>query len=282
MKLSKKTAEIYIPDGLHSEEALKRTTHMGVAAHQDDLEIMAIDGILACFGRSDRWFLGVVATDGASSVRDGLYAKYTDDQIRQVRRTEQKKAAVVGEYGAAVFLDYPSSEVKSAAITGPQEDIRTLIAAARPGIIYTHNLADKHDTHVSVALRTIAAIRNLPSEARPRKIYGCEVWRGLDWMTDEDKVVFVLDQRENIAMTLVGIFDSQIAGGKRYDMATMGRRRANATYFESHALDAGQSMNFAMDLTPLILDDHLDPDEYVLRYIEHLAQDVSQRIKKFS
>ena len=65
-----------------------------------------------------------------------------------------------------------------------------LIGEARPAVVYTHNLADKHDTHVAVALRTLAAIRSLPADVRPAAFYGCEVWRDLDWMVDEDKVAF--------------------------------------------------------------------------------------------
>jgi LmbE family N-acetylglucosaminyl deacetylase len=282
MRLSKDTAEIYVPDGVSAAEALRRTTHMGIAAHQDDLEIMAPDGILACFGQGNRWFLGVVATDGAGSPREGPYAKYSDKQMREVRRSEQKKAAFVGEYGAAVFLEHPSSDVKNAANPDPKEDIKSLIAEARPKTIYTHNLADKHDTHVAVALRTVAAIRELAPEMRPGKLYGCEVWRDLDWMVDRDKVVFALDRHENIAASLVGIFDSQIAGGKRYDLASMGRRRANATYYESHAVDACRSMNFAMDLTPLIRDDGLDAGEHVQKHIARLSEDVRLRIRKLS
>ncbi len=44
------------------DEALARTTHIGVVAHPDDLEIMAWPAIRDCFGREERWFLGVVAT----------------------------------------------------------------------------------------------------------------------------------------------------------------------------------------------------------------------------
>jgi LmbE family N-acetylglucosaminyl deacetylase len=282
MKLTKESAEIYVPDSVAIDEALGRTTHMGVSAHQDDLEIMAYDGILQCFGRADRWFLGVVVTNGAGSPRDGLYVRYTDEQMRAVRRVEQRKAAFVGEFGVAVFLDHPSSDVKDPARPGPRDDIRQLIAAARPEVVYTHNLADKHDTHVSVALRTIAAIRGLPAAARPKALYGCEVWRGLDWMVDEDKVVFNVDRHENIAMSLVGVFDSQIVGGKRYDLATMGRRRANATYHESHAVDASQMMIFAMNLTPLIENDSLDVGEYVQAHIHRLAEDVDRRVRKYS
>ena len=280
MKLSEKQAEIWVPDGSEESRALARTSHMGIAAHQDDIEIMALDGILTGFGRADRWFTAVIATNGAGSPRDGLYRVYTDEQMQVVRRVEQKKAAFVGEYSAVAFLDHSSSAIKNPANIGPKEDLKALIAAARPEVIYTHNLADKHDTHVAVALRAIAAIRDLPRDQRPRKLYGCEVWRDLDWMADADKIAFQLDEHENIAASLVGVFDSQIAGGKRYDLATLSRRRAHATYHQSHAVDTAQMINFAMDLTPLIENDSLDPAQWVLEFIQRFAGDVEARIRK--
>ena len=133
-----------------------------------------------------------------------------------------------------------------------------------------------------MALRTIDAIRELPPEKRPKKLYGCEVWRDLDWVVDSDKVVFQLDEHENIASALVGVFDSQIAGGKRYDWATIARRRAHATYHQSHSVDAAQMINFGIDLTPLIQDETLDPAEYVGGFIRRFAEDVNCRIKKFT
>lgn len=282
MKFSRDDAEIWVPDGEPAERALARTTHMGISAHPDDTEIMAMDGILAGFGNRERWFTAVIVTNGAGSPRDGIYASFTDEQMQVVRRHEQKKAAMVGEYSAVVFLNHTSADVKNARNAGPVEDLKAILSAARPEIVYTHNLADKHDTHVAVALRAIAAIRALPREARPRKLYGCEVWRDLDWLVDQDKIAFRLDAHDNISMALVSLFDSQIAGGKRYDLATMGRRRAHATYLESHAVDVAQSVSFAMDLTPLIEDDSLDPHEYVQGFIRRFAEDVSARVKKLS
>lgn len=279
---TEKTAELWMPDGTPAEAALSRTTHMSVAAHQDDVEIMAMEGVLAAFGRKDQWFTAVIVTNGAGSARSGIYAGYTDAEMQQVRRLEQKKAAFVGEYSCVAFLDHPSSSVKNGKNPGPTADIAALIAAARPEVLYTHNLADKHDTHIGVTMHTIRAIRTLPKEQRPKKLYGCEVWRDLDWMVDTDKVAFRVDERENVAMALVGVFDSQITGGKRYDLATMGRRKAHATYHESHAVDAAQSVIFGMDLTPLVEDDSIDPGDYVQQYIARFAEDVRARVAKMS
>jgi len=282
MKLNQPNAEIWVPDGTGEEQALARTTHLGISAHQDDVEIMALEGILAGFGSQEKWFTAIVLTNGAGSARDDIYKDYTDEEMQQVRRREQKKAAYVGEYSAVALLDYPSSAVKDASNTGPVEDLKALFAATRPEVIYTHNLADKHDTHVGATLRTITALRELPAEQRPRKLYGCEVWRDLDWPVDSDKVVFQLDEHENIAASLVGIFDSQVVGGKRYDLATMARRRAHATYFQSHEVDAAKMINFALDLTPLITDTSIDPGDYVQGYISRFAEEVKNRLAKLS
>jgi LmbE family N-acetylglucosaminyl deacetylase len=282
MKLTAAKAEIWIPDGATEGEALKRVTHLGIAAHQDDIEIMSMQGILEGFGNAQEWFMAVIATNGAGSPRDGLYGAYTDEEMQVVRRLEQKKAAFVGEYAAVAFLDHSSSVMKDASNRGPKDDLKAILTATRPEVVYTHNLADKHDTHVSTALRAIAAMRELPAEQRPKKVYGCEVWRDLDWLMDNDKVVFSVDGHENIQASLVGVFDSQIAGGKRYDLATMARRRAHATYHQSHSVDAAQLINFGMDLTPLIQNEKLDVTQYVEGFIQRFASDVSARIKKFA
>jgi len=274
------TAELFVPDGLSAEQALARTTHMAVGAHQDDLEIMAYAGILECFQRSDKWFTGVAVTNGSGSPRDDVYKNYTDDDMRVVRRKEQKKAAVVGEYAAQALLDYTSAAVKDPKSKDPVEDLALLLKLAQPEIVYTHNLADKHDTHVAVTLRLIEAIRSLPPDHRPKKLYGCEVWRDLDWMIDEDKVPFDCSGHENLQAALLGIFDSQVAGGKRYDLATMGRRKAHATYYASHGLDVTTGLTYAMDLTPLILNPSKDVRAFVQEFIDRFADEIASRLAK--
>jgi LmbE family N-acetylglucosaminyl deacetylase len=282
MQFQLPSAEIFIPDGLPVEQALARTTHLAISAHQDDIEIMAAAPILECFQREDRWFTGVVVTDGRGSPRSGLYVRYSDEEMRQVRLKEQRKAAVVGEYAALILLDYPSRAIKDGTDHRAVEDLAHLVQAARPQYIYTHNLADKHDTHIGTALKVLAALRCLPPADRPHKLYGCEVWRDLDWMLDEDKVGFPLSEHENLQAALLGVFDSQITGGKRYDLASLARRRANATYSETHGVDTTTGLSYAMDLTPLIDAQPQDILPYVQAFIQRFAQDVTDRIQRVS
>ena len=280
MQFHLSTAEIYIPDDLPREQALARTTHLCIAAHQDDIEIMAAQPILECFQQPDKWFTGVVVTDGRGSPRDKLYKGYTDEEMRLVRFKEQRKAAIVGEYAAQIMLDLPSKIVKDASKSQAVDDILQILRVTTPQTVFTHNLADKHDTHVAVALRVVEALRRLEPAERPERLIGCEVWRSLDWMVDSAKVMMDVTERENLQFALLGVFDSQIAGGKRYDLASMGRRRANATYFESHGVDQTTGLSYGMDLTPLMNDPNLDPSEYVESLIQDFARDVTDRLKR--
>jgi LmbE family N-acetylglucosaminyl deacetylase len=282
MKFHLDTAEVYVPDNEIVEQALSRTTHLCFAAHQDDIEIMAAQPILECFQQADKWFTGVVVTDGRSSPRNGLYEKYSDDEMRLVRFKEQRKAAFVGEFAAQVMLDFPSKMIKDASKQEPVDDILKILRATQPKFVYTHNLADKHDTHVGVALRVVEALRKLDQAERPERCVGCEVWRALDWMVDSDKVTMDVSSHENLQFALLGVFDSQIVGGKRYDLASMGRRRANATYFESHGVDDTTGLSYAMDMTPLMNDASLTPAEFAQGFVQRLSLDIQERVGRMS
>ncbi|HEY6079568.1 MAG TPA: PIG-L family deacetylase [Polyangiaceae bacterium] len=275
---SRPDADLFVPDGSAAPEALARTTHLAIGAHQDDLEFMAAHGVLECFQNEAHWFTGVVVTDGSGSARDFEYEAYTNERMMSVRRLEQRKAAYVGEYSAMLQLGHPSSAVKDGPQASVVGDLCAVLRATRPGIVYTHNLADKHDTHVAVALRVVAACLALAPAERPGKLIGCEVWRDLDWLCDSDKVVMPVDGHENLHAALMGVFDSQIAGGKRYDLATAGRRRAHATYFESHGTDQHSALIWGMDLTPLLTG--ADPSELVQRYVERFQSEVNGRISR--
>lgn len=278
MKLTNSTADVFVPDDMAMSEALARTTHLGIGAHQDDLEFMAFHAISECFGQPDRWFCGVTCTNGSGSPRAGVYASFTDDQMRQVRRVEQRTAASIGRYGAMLQLDHPSAVVKDPAHPALGHDLRDILRATRPRYVYTHNPADKHDTHVAVVGATLAALRQLPPEEQPERVLGCEVWRDLDWLPDRRKVALDVSQRESLAASLAGVFDSQISGGKRYDLASLGRRRSNATFFESHGVDQAEMMSFAMDLTPLLKDRALSLAAYVEGLMEEFRTEVKGKL----
>ena len=278
MQFHKSTADFFVPDGLAAEAALSRTTHLCISAHQDDIEIMAYHGVAECFGRKDRWFTGVVVTNGAGSPRSGIYGDYTDEEMQKVRALEQRKAAYVGEYACQIQLGYTSAEVRNPKEAGVVEDLKNILVAAAPEYVYLHNPADKHDTHVGSMIRAMAALRAVRERVKPRKVYGCEVWRDLDWLLDEDKQVLPVSERSNIAAALVGVFDSQVSGGKRYDLATAGRRLAHATYHASHGTDQESALNFAMDLTPLVEDPSLAVADYVLALVDGFRADVAKRV----
>ena len=268
-----------MPDGTAEDLALARTTHLGIGAHQDDLEFMAFHGIVECFDRNDGWFCGVICTDGSGSARSGDYAKFSDAEMATLRRMEQNKAAKIGEYAAMIQLGYSSAEVKECAGSSLREDLRAILEATRPEVVYTHNLADKHPTHVAIALAVIEALCLLPAEARPKRVIGCEVWRDLDWLPDGEKVVMDVSGHEKLAGELAGCFRSQIDGGKRYDLAVAGRRAANATFGDPRSTDRATQIIHGMDLKPL-MNDAIDPGEYVDAMIERFRGQVRAAVRR--
>lgn len=282
MRFRHQKQDIFIPDNRDPLAALERVTHLGIVSHQDDLEIAAYHGITECFHSGDKWFGGVVVTDGAGSPRKGPYADYTDEEMQKVRLTEQRKAAFVGEYSIMIQLGYPSEEVKFSGRKDCAADLVTILEITQPEVLYVHNPCDRHDTHVATFLRCLEAIRALPKDKRPRAVYGCEVWRKLDWLLTDDKVMLWVDKYPHLLRPLLGVFDSQISGGKRYDLAEEGLRHANATYFDSHTTDKTSLLTFAMDLTPLAMDDTMCVEEYTLGYVRRLEDDVRKRVRAYA
>jgi len=278
------SSDIFIPDDVIIEDALARTSHLAIGAHSDDIEIMAYHGIVDCYAyrKKDKWFGGVTVTDGRGSSRVGPYSECSDDEMIEIRKVEQRQAAMVGKYGAMIQLGYNSSEIMGN--TGQENlkgDLFKIFDQSYPNIVYTHNPADKHDTHIAVLSAAIQVMRELPEEKKPKQVLGCEVWRDLDWMPDEDKVLLDVSYRENLANALVSIFDSQITGGKRYDRAAVGRRYANATFFHAEGKDKAEQLTFAMDLTPVIYDQSINFCDYVMDYLDKFKIEVKANIDHF-
>ena len=113
MEFHLETAEIFVPDNLPVQEALARTTHLAVSAHQDDIEIMAARPILECFQQNDLWFTGVVVADGQRfSPRAGVYERYKMRRCAWSVSRSSARQPSVGEYAAQIMLDYPSKTIK--------------------------------------------------------------------------------------------------------------------------------------------------------------------------
>ncbi|MGJ8637884.1 MAG: PIG-L deacetylase family protein [Opitutaceae bacterium] len=270
-------SDFFIPDGVVAPEAQARTSHLGIGAHQDDLEFMAFHGISSCYKQEGLWFSGVTCTDGGGSSRKGKYAETSDEEMKTIRKEEQRKAATLGAYSFIAQLGHTSDTVKDPALRNELVDeLEVLLLTTQPEIVYTHNPADKHATHVAVFHATIEAIRRAPPFSRPKKVYGCEVWRDLDWLSNEDKIALDVSGHPELAKQLNECFDSQIAGGKNYGDAVVGRRRANATFHDSHSADAVDQLWFAMDLTELIENEPMSIREFVDAKLERFSKSVRE------
>jgi LmbE family N-acetylglucosaminyl deacetylase len=281
LELSKTGSEVFVPDGIDAAKALSRTTHLGVGAHPDDLEIMAIHGILTCSESDPQWFTGVVATDGAGGSGEAAGRGADAAALTERRRAEQKRAAELGKYGALVLLDHSSGAVKDLGQGAIVEDLVTVLRAAPANVVYTHNLADAHDTHVAVALAVIAACRTLGDAERPRRVIGCEVWRDLDWLSGEAKIAMPLGGREDLEGALIREFGSQLERRKRFDVGALGRRRANATFSDILRADDHEGVVWGMDLTPAARGD-IEPAELVRSHLRTFEGDVEARLRRFA
>jgi LmbE family N-acetylglucosaminyl deacetylase len=282
LRLTNAGAEVFVPDGGAIDDALARTTDLGVGAHPDDLEFMCVVPIGQCLDSDDRWFTGVTCTDGAGSARGGRFASCSDAEMVAVRRDEQRRAASIGRYGAVVQLAHPSGGVRS---TDGQaslvDELYAVLDATRPLNVYTHNPADKHDTHVAVAAAAIKAVRRLPPAQRPSRLVGVEGWRGLDWLGEGEKLRFDATPYADLAQRLAAVFESQTEGAKRYDVAARGRRQANATLHAVRERDDAEEVVVAIDLTPLVRNDELDPVDYVVAAIDRFRADVERARRWF-
>jgi LmbE family N-acetylglucosaminyl deacetylase len=273
---------VYVPDPTPIEVALHRTTHLGVMAHQDDLEIGAFHGILAGIREPESWFTGVTVTRGTGGPRAPEFAEVSESVLASMRREEQMLAADLGQYCAQVFLDYPSEVVKDLSQDGPTLDLADVLRATAPEVVYTHALSDRHPTHLAVTMRVIEASRTLPRELRPKRLLGCEIWGDLDWVPEPWRVALDVSGEDGLAADLIRVFKSQLGAGKRYDAATLGRRAAQATFGESHAGDPAEAVILAMDLSLLLGDAPRAADELLKEMLTTFQQQTLSRVPRRS
>ena len=279
MKFSQTHADFFVPGGGSLESALTSTTHLGIGAHPDDLEIMAYPGICACRGQKNLHFSGVVATDGAGSPRSGSSEKLSTRDLVKTRREEQKQAASLGGYAAILQLGHPSAEVRGSGHRSLTSDLLQILKAAKPRVLYLHNPADRHETHVAVLLASLAALRQLPPADRPAEIYGCEVWGDLDWVRSERVIRLTRPAPADFGPSLLRVFRSQV-DGKRYDLAAAGRRRAQATFSDAYTPDQAEEVVLALDLKPLVENSRLTLAEFVSSLTDEFQKQTLERIRR--
>jgi LmbE family N-acetylglucosaminyl deacetylase len=273
-------AEVFVPDGVGPREALERTTHLAIVAHPDDLEIVAYPAIEACFDRADRWFTGVVVTDGAGG--PALAAAGAAEDLVRRRAAEQRAAACVGRYGAVVQLGVASAAAKGDGATeAVVADLRRVLDLTAPRELFLHNPADRHDTHVAVLLRSFEALRRGSPDSLPQVVLGLEAWRDLDWLVEGDRVELPVGERPHLGAALVALFDSQIAGQKRYDLAVVGRRAAHATLANPRQVDGPGGLCLALDLRPALLPGGPTLTQLVLGAVDRLRDDVATRLERW-
>lgn len=279
MKFSQTHADLFVPGGGSLASALASTTHLGIGAHPDDLEIMAFPGICACRGQKNLRFTGVVAADGAGSPRSGSSEKLSSHDLIKTRRDEQKQAAGLGGYGAILQLAHPSAEIRGPGRSALTSDLLQILKAAKPKVLYLHNPADRHETHVAVLLASLEALRQLPAADRPDEIFGCEVWGDLDWVPANQVVRLPCPAPADFGPSLLRVFRSQV-DGKRYDLAAAGRRRAQATFADAYTPDQAEEVVLALDLKPLVENSKLTLAEFVSSLTGAFQKQTLERIRR--
>jgi len=252
MKFSQSSADFYAPRGQDPLANLATTTHLGIGAHADDLEILAFPGIATCFRHPTNRFSGVVVTDGAGAPRTGCFTKTTDSELISLRQKEQHHAANLGDYASVLQLGHPSVSVRQTDRSAVVADLVKILETARPQVLYLHNPADRHETHIGVLFACLEALRQLPPSSLPKEIYGCEVWGDLDWVPPAHIIRLACHAPETLGPSLLRCFKSQVEGGKRYDRAALGRRHAQATFANPTQPDSVSEVVLALDLRPVV------------------------------
>ena len=271
--------DLLIPTNIPFAQAASQVTHLGIGAHQDDLEIMALHGILECYQHPTKKFAGITCTNGSGSPRTGSYADYNDTTMKCVRQEEQRQAARLGKYLFVAQLDHASAEVQNPTNTQLTDQLYEFLVQLHPEIIYTHHPLDKHPTHRAVGRAVVEALRRLPSNQHPKRLLGGEVWRGLDWIVDEDKIALDISAHSKLSEKLLTTFDSQISGGKRYDLAARGRWQANATFANPHTTDDAALISYAIDLMPLLKNPQLTLEKFAFSFVDRFRKEIEKELQ---
>ncbi len=227
-------------------------THIAIAAHKDDGEMLALHGILNCYDKGG--FALIVLTDGGNCPKSGKYADVSYDDMAELRTEEQKRAATFGKYEKVYFLQLPSSSLET-----EFEEISSKVASIfneNPTIqyAYAHSLFDRHKTHINASKIAIESIRQSKYKGKIKMLYGVELWRDLDWIPENEQILLDVSGSKDFAMDLLSFFPSQNQS-KMYNKGFCGRVVANATFSNSHSNSLASEQIRAIDMTKLVFAD---------------------------
>lgn len=254
---------------------------MCVGAHPDDIELMAPHAIWECrLHEARKRFVGVVVTRGSRMPRSLKMEGMSREQIAALRKKEQKAAARRGRYSALIMLDRESADLRSRRVLEIIEQLKVLFRLARPKYVITHQLMDTHTTHVGVALAVVEALCGLPISMRPRRLFGMEVWGGLDWLPERRRRVWLLNGAKQFHRRLLRVFDSQREVGKNYADAAVARARAHTTFLWADRADPAEEVILGLDMTPLIHGRQCTPQTFVRRLSAEFAHETLCRLER--
>ena len=259
---------------------METTNLLAIGAHHDDIEVMAMDGILKAYGSKKYSFYACVLSDGAHFSKMGKYSDISDKEMIETRNQEQIRASQIGEYANLVFLKHTREDIENNEKDVVIKNIQKVILEVQPDVVYTHNIFDKGDIHTLTAIRVIEAILGLEEDKRPRLLYGCEIFRSLDWLPDKYKVVFDLSENKELQSRLIGVYDTRMEQSRNYNKAVVGRKLAHATFGNSNSsIDEEKLIWYGINLTPVI-QKGITLDEYCVKILNDFNKELLEYIKK--
>lgn len=287
LTFNKPEAAFYTP-----KNAAQKATVAVIGAHFDDVPIGAFGGVLDTgsvtaegFKRNeDQGLLAIITSDCRGSANRGRFANVTKDEMRLLRREEQKQEADLGEYAGVAMLDYSSAELKGGKdedILKAAGDIKKLLLESQPETVYLHAPFDRHETHLSSTLPALIALEQLRNEGKyvPKKVLGYEVWGNHDFV---GKVIDPEIQKRNgieglfvqrslthaemdFQSKMIGCHVTQTEGSKDYVEATIGRQIANETFGEPRESNDIRGQLNMVDLMPIVRGE-MTVTDYVSRF----------------
>ena len=173
--------------------------------------------------------------------------------MRIVRFKEQKKAAVVGEYGAQVLLDYKSTVVKDPQDKRPCKDLLSILHSDEAQVRLHPQPGGQTRYPRGDTLRVVEAIRCHAPRIDHKNCMGAksgEAWIGW-WMSE--KYPSTSASMRTYKQHYLGVFDSQICGGNATTSPPWVAERPTPPILNPMDWIRPKGLSFGMDLTPLIL-----------------------------